>query len=227
MSAAEPSTSPGRHRSWDRRSLASIAGVLGASGAAVFVTTLLVLHVLRPDLGIASDYVSDYANGRYGAWFAVALYAHGLGNLALATGLLLALPHSASSLRGSTLLGIAAVGVLVAATFPTDPSGAQPTTVGTIHRATAAGAFPVEILALVLLAAAFSAAPGWMRWRRLTRQTAGLAALALIWLAVRVASEGAPGIPERILLVTLAIWELAVSLRLCIVRDTPAMLLSA
>ena len=208
MSATEPA----RPRSWDRASLVGTAGVLGALGAVVFLATLLALHVLRPDLGIASDYVSDYANGPYGAWFTVALYAHGGGNLALATGLVLVLAPSRSAVRGSTLLGVAAAGVLVAATFPTDPPGA-PSVAGTIHRAAVTGAFPVEVLALVLLGSAFKSSTGWPGWRRPTWQTAGLAALTLTWFAVAVARDAAPGIPERILLATLAIWELSASVR--------------
>ncbi|MDN5796558.1 MAG: DUF998 domain-containing protein [Intrasporangium sp.] len=210
-------TEPGRPGSWGRASLVGAAGVLGASGAVVFLTTLAALHVLRPDVGIASDYVSDYANGPYGAWFTVALYAHGVGNLALATGLVLTLVPSRSGGTGSALLGVAAAGVLVAATFPTDPPGA-PSVAGTIHRAAVTGAFPIEVLALVLLGSAFKSSTGWPGWRRPTWQTAGLAALTLTWFAVAVARDAAPGIPERILLTTLAIWELSASVRLGRIR---------
>ena len=198
-----------------RTTLARNLGVLGACGAALFVVILVTLHLLRPDLGFASDYVSDYANGPYGGWFAAALLAHGLGNLALATGLGLGVAPSRRGLVGSALLAVAAVGILVAAVFATDPEGALPTTAGRIHSLAAAAAFPVEVVALVLLARAFAAS---RRWSRLTSAAAGVAGLALAWLAVAVARGGAPGIPERTVLAVLAVWELSAAVRLALLR---------
>lgn len=193
------------------RLLGRSAGMVGMAGSALFLVALVALHVLRPDLGIAADYVSDYANGSFGALFATALYAHGIGNLALAAGLALELAPSRRGVTGSLLLAVAAVGIVLAATFPTDPAGAAQTTVGRVHGAAATGAFPVEVLALFLLGGAFTVGG---RWRRATWQVAGIVGLALIWLEVAIIRGGAPGIPERAALVMLAVWELAASVHL-------------
>lgn len=198
----------------DRLALVRSAGIVGVAGAGLFLVALIALHILRPDLGIASDYVSDYANGPYGGLFAAALYAHGLGNLALATGLALEMAPSRRGVTGSILLAVAAVGIVVAATFPTDPAGAVQTMVGRIHGAAATGAFPVEVVALILLGGAFRVRARWSSWRRATWQLAGIAGLALVWLEAAILLGGAPGIPERAALVTLAVWELAASIHL-------------
>lgn len=185
-------------------------GLLGAVGAALFLGVLAALHLLRPDLGAAATLVSDYANGPYGGWFTAALLGHGAGNLALATGLGVWLRPSRPARLGSVLLGVAAVGIAVAAVFRTDRDGAPPTASGEIHAAVATGSFPLEVLALVLLSWGFVAV-GQPVAARLTRGTALLAALALGWLVVAMARQEMAGVPERIVLMGLAVWELSAS----------------
>jgi len=183
-------------------------GLVGAVGAALFLGVLTVLHVLRPDLGAVTAFVSDYANGRYGGLFTAALLVHGLGNVALAVSLALRLGPSRVGRLGSVLLGTAALGIVAAAVFPTDPVGAARTSTGAIHGAVASAAFPVEVLGLVLLASAFAAA-GQRLAAYLTRGTALLAALALGWLVVAMARQSMAGAPERVVLVSLTLWELS------------------
>ncbi len=214
MTTTEAATS----RSSDRLTLVRSAGMVGATGSGLFLAALIALHILRPDLGIASNYVSDYANGPYGGLFTAAVYAHGIANLALAAGLALEMKASRLGVMGSVLLGAAAVGIVLAATFPTDPAGAAQTTVGRIHGAAATGTFPVEVAALIVLGGAFAVDLEGLRWRRATWQLAGMAGLALVWLEVAIVRGGEPGIPERAALAVLTVWELAASVHLIRVR---------
>ena len=183
-------------------------GLAGTAGAALFLAVLAALHVLRPDLGVASAMVSDYANGPYGGWFTAALVGHGAGNLALAAGLGIRLAPSRLGRLGSILLGVAAAGVLAAAVFPTDPDGAPRTTTGAIHGAVATGSFPLEVVALLLLARALARTAEPVA-ARLTGGLAALAGLALGWLGVALSRQDPAGVPERLVLVSLAVWELS------------------
>jgi len=186
-------------------------GLAGTAGAALFLAVLAALHVLRPDLGIASAMVSDYANGRYGGWFTAALVGHGAGNVALAAGLGIRLAPSRLGRLGSIVLGVAATGVLAAAVFPTDPEGAPRTTTGAIHGAVATGSFPLEVVALLLLAWALARTAEPVA-ARLTGGLAALAGLALGWLGVALSRQDPAGVPERLVLVSLAVWELSAAL---------------
>jgi hypothetical membrane protein len=156
-----------------------------------------------PSIGISRNYVSEYANGPYGQVFDLALLVHGFGNLAIAGGFFF-IAESRTAKAGATLFGLAAIGILVAGIFPTDEMGSDPTTNGIIHAAAAFLAFPVETMALALLALAFTWQPRWESFARPTIAASLLSAAFLLWLLFAIE----PGLPERASFLVLMAWEI-------------------
>jgi hypothetical membrane protein len=186
-------------------------------GVLVFWATQVALHVLRSDLSVVYDYVSDYANGPWGALFTVGTMVHGVGNLAIAAGLGYALaPVRAvyAARAGVGLFVVASLGLIVAAIFPTDPAGAPQTVTGLVHGLAASGSFALELVALVLLAVAFSADAVWHSYLRVSLAITVAAGIMLAWLQVAINREWPPGLPERSALLIFTGWEFATAVLL-------------
>lgn len=198
----------------DGASLIRRCGRFGLIGVLVFWGGQTALHVLRTDLSVVNDYVSDYANGSWGPLFTVATLVHGVGNLAIAAGLGYTLGSARVARAGVLLFTVAALGLFVAAIFPTDPADASQTVTGLIHRVAATGSFAVELVALTLLGLAFRANAAWRRYLRLSRTLTLVAAIMLAWLLVAILAEWPPGLPERAALLTFTVWEFATALLL-------------
>lgn len=195
---------------WARR-----CGTVGLVGVLVFWAGQAALHALRTDLSVVNDYVSDYANGPGGSLFTVSTLVHGVGNLAIAAGLGYALGRRNRAARAGVLLfALAAIGLLVAATFPTDSADAPQTVTGLVHRVAATGSFAVELAALALLALAFRADAAWRDYLNLSLALTMVAAIMLAWLLVAIGAEWPPGLPERAALLSFTVWELTTAVLL-------------
>lgn len=180
-----------------------VAALAAAVGASAFLATLVGIDLASSERA-ASTLVSDMANGPYGTVFTAAVLMHGVANLGLAwvlAGILRPLPLTRI---GALLVAIAALGIVTAAVFPTDPPGTDVTPAGSIHLAAASLSFTIEPIALLLLARAVTFAP---RWSRLTTASALLAIGGLVALLWQQRMGLVPGGPERVVLVTLATWE--------------------
>lgn len=182
-------------------------GTVGLIGVVVFWGGQAALHVLRTDLRVVNDYVSDYANGAWGPLITVATLVHGVGNLAIAAGLGYALARDRTARAGVLLFAVAALGLFVAALFPTDPAGAAQTITGLVHRVAATGSFAVELAALALLGLAFRADAVWKSYFRLSLGLTVVAAVMLAWLQVTILVGWPPGLAERAALLTFTVWE--------------------
>jgi len=183
-------------------------------GVLVFWGGQVALHVVRPELSVVNEYVSDYANGPWGPLFTVATLVHGVGNLAIAAGLVFALRPKGAARAGVVLFAIAALGLFVAAVFPTDPTDAPQTVTGLVHRVAATGSFAVELVALALFGLASRVDAAWRSHLRLSLVFAVVAAFMLAWLLVAIRAEWAPGLAERAALLTFTVWEFRTAVRL-------------
>ncbi len=110
-------------------------------GVTYFVVIIVALHFLRPDHNPIQRPTSEYAVGPYGWLMTTAFFSMSVATFALVIGLFQGVPPSARSRIGLVLLGIWAVGVLIAMSFPIDLEGAPPTIAGTIHRINGSLAF--------------------------------------------------------------------------------------
>lgn len=183
-------------------------------GVLVFWGGQVALHVVRTDLSIVNDYVSDYANGPWGPLFTISTLVHGVGNLATAAGLGYALGRERVSRAGVVLFAVAALGLLVAAIFPTGPPDAPQTVTSLVHGVAATGSFTVELAALALFGLASRVDAAWRRYLKLSLGFTLVAAFMLAWLLVAIRAGWAPGLAERAALLTFTVWEFRTALLL-------------
>ncbi|WP_444855752.1 DUF998 domain-containing protein [Sphingosinicella sp.] len=154
------------------------------------LVTLLVLHVVRPDLAPSRHMVSEYALGPSN-WL-TALYF-----LLLATGcaaLLIALLSAVRTTGGRIglgFLGCAAVGLVLAALFPMDPVGTLPdngTTSGMMHGVAGALGMPTLIIASLILSYGLRRHPLWTAYARPLLIFAHLSWVSSVLMAVLIAT---------------------------------------
>ena len=178
------------------------------------VMALLTLHLLRPDYAPATNFISNYAVGRYGWVMTTWFLAMSCGLLMLAAGLHTHGLRSIPARLGTFLLVIAAIGLVVSAIFPTDAPGAPSTQTGAIHDMSFLVNVGSMFLASILLSASFGTHPAWRSYRR----TAWLlTSLILIGFVVQFLTlhKGMPyGLANRFFVAVLFAWLFALSFRL-------------
>src|SRR5215204_6798797 len=197
-----------------RTQLARIATV-AIVGVAYFVVIIVVLHFLRADLNPIRRPTSEYAVGPYGFLMTSAFFSMSLASFALVIGLHQGISQRARSQVGLGLLGIWAVGVLIAMSFPIDPEGAPQTISGTIHRINGPLAFLSLTAGTILVSRRFKQDGLW----RPIHRTAVI--LSLVMLAAFIANflniataSGFAGLCQRIFLVAFVTWFLLTAARL-------------
>lgn len=199
-----------------------VVGRFGVLAALAFAGVVVALHWIRPDISFVENYVSEYAIGPWGAAFSASSFVHGIGNLAVATGIWKVMHRSPIGQLGAALFGISALGVLVASVFSTDPKAAEATLSGEIHQFAAFSSFAVEAVALLLLAVAFWRLEEWRSFASLTVMLMALGSVSLVALSLFRATGMSPGIAERIALAAFVSWEMVVALRLARYRSHPS-----
>ncbi|MFS8086691.1 MAG: DUF998 domain-containing protein [Acidobacteriota bacterium] len=178
------------------------------------VLALLLLHVLRPDYAPAKYMISDYANGRYGWVMTTCFLAMGCGCLMLLLGLARSGPSSVAARLGKVLLGIASIGMVGAAIFPTDPEGAPLSRSGYIHGISFLPNVGSIILATVLLSVSFGSQQRWRAYRRTAVTLASFVVLAFVLQFLTLVWRAAPGLANRLFITVLLAWLLTTSIRL-------------
>jgi hypothetical protein len=197
-----------------RTQLARVAK-LAIVGIAYFALIIVALHFLRPDLNPLSRPTSEYAVGPYGFLMTSAFFSMSLASFALVIGLYQGVSQRARSRIGLALLGIWAVGVLIAMIFPIDPEGAPQTISGTIHRING----PVTFLSLtagtILVSRRFKQDEKWRPFHR------SALILSLVMLAVFIATfvniatgSAFAGLCQRIFLAAFVTWFFLTATRL-------------
>jgi lysylphosphatidylglycerol synthetase-like protein (DUF2156 family) len=171
-------------------------GRAGRIGATAFAGSLSLLHLAATGaIDWPRHYVSDFTNEPLGWVFVFGALVHGLGNLCLTLGLYRCLSCGWPRDGVVALFGLAATGVVIAGVFPPNLGGAATSLAGKVHFAATALSSPVELVAVLLFAAAFR------RHRTGTSQRLTLvAALGLAGFFVAVWFDQLPGLAERLAL---------------------------
>ena len=203
-------TSPDAVRS---RSAAFLA-LLAIVGMAYYLVSVVAAHLLRPDVHPVSDPVSYYAVGPYGFFISLAIFALGVGSLALTLGLHLEIAPSGRTRVGLLLLALYGDGQLGVALFSIDAEGAQSTTTGIIHNIAGNISFFCFPPAAILLSSGMGKDE---RWRSLRRPALVLSVVVLVGAILVMVSAnvvGGFGIAQRLFLLTTVVWMLLAAIGL-------------
>ena len=207
------------------------AALLSFAGAATFVVLLAALHFIKPSLDPSWHFISEYAIGEYG-WIMV------LAFLSLALSFATLFVAIRSQLRtivgriGLVLLLVSALGLIIAATFTTDPitvSKDAVTTEGILHNlgGTLGIAMP---FAAGLIGWKLARNPAWSSAKRPLLWATGLALVAFVVsfvsLGVMVSQSGGKfgpdvlvGWPNRFEILAYSVWLMVVARQAIRVRS--------
>ncbi|MCQ6563483.1 DUF998 domain-containing protein [Paenibacillus mendelii] len=184
-------------------------------GLTLFAVSILLLHVLQPDITFLYDAMSYYVFGSGGWLLPASLVSLGLGSLTLSLGLARRV-RGTRAIAGISCLALWGVCLLVSAVFPTDPKGSwdqPPSTSGMIHFMAANLAFVSLTIAALILARELSKDSRWMPVKRGMVWMAVLTAASFLLLMLSIvsifASSGAPlyfGLTERLFFLMGAGW---------------------
>lgn len=126
-----------------------------------FVVVVALLPFFHPGYSSVDDPISRLLLGPYGFVLSGALFAAGLGSLAIAIGIRQTTRGSGGSLLGSVLIGLWAVGVALAGIVFTDAEG-NPTAIAlALHGAAVGLAFVSALAGILLLSRVFARDARW------------------------------------------------------------------
>lgn len=191
-----------------------ILGTVGLVGALFFLASIVLLQVVRTDVNWTTHYVSDFVNGPVGWLFVVSALLHGLGNLGLGIGLGQSLGAGKLGPWASGLFVASAIGILVAAVFPTDPADSALTWIGLVHSTAVTASFILELAALFMFAMAFAHVRRWKAHAHADLVLSIAAAAGLSFFFLLLVVEQLPGLGERVALIAFTAWEIWASFRL-------------
>jgi hypothetical protein len=90
------------------------------------VACVVLLHVLRSDLDVVGDRLSEYANGRYGTLMATAFFAVGGAMACLGSAMILTGAASGWWRLAPAGLIVGGLGMVISGIYQTDPTGSGP-----------------------------------------------------------------------------------------------------
>lgn len=189
--------------------------LISSAGVLYFITAVIILHPLRPDLNPVTHAVSNYAVGPFGVLMTSAFFMLALSEFALACGLMRGLVHSRKASASIVLLHLAATGLVVTGLFHSDVNVPRPPASASalIHWTGAGISFLSLMIAIFLLSGCFKHDARWQAVYRLSYAW-GVAIVLALTAYGALAIIDWTGIGERIYIAISILWLLFVSLRL-------------
>jgi hypothetical protein len=175
----------------------------------LFVSLVLLLHLLEPDFDPIETTMSEYALSSHGELMIAAFIVLSLGIFCLAAGLLLVSNKEREARIPFTLLASAAVSIFLAGAFVVDPPAAGRSLSGTIHDAASMLGFTTLIIAMALWTRRMERIPGWRGYAPISARLTFLA--AILFLAFLLSGTFAGGLVQRAFVATILAWQLHVS----------------
>ena len=166
------------------------AAVVSLAAGGLFTVQLAGLHLVKPELEPTWRFVSEYALGRAG-WMMTCAF------ISLATSLLAAVVatcrhvHTVAGRIGLVILLVAAVGLLIAAGFETDPINTAAdayTQAGRVHLLGAS--LDYSPIGMLLTGWALSRTPRWRSLRRPLMITAGISLALMVGFTATLPHDG-------------------------------------
>jgi hypothetical protein len=184
-------------------------------GISYFVVVIVALHFLRDDLSPMSNPTSLYAVGRYGFLMTTAFFSMSVASFSLLIGLYKRISKPAQSRIGLILLGIWAVGVLVAMLFPLNPEGTEATTTSVIHRINGPLVFLSLSIGAILVSGSFRRDKNWRPFYGTALTLSFTMLLLFIITGINVAlKSGFEGLCQRVFLVVFSTWFILTTMHL-------------
>jgi len=181
---------------------------VSAASLAVFATTAIVLHLLRPELDPVASQMSLYLIGAWGPLLQLAYVALGIGMVALGWALREAHEPAARSAAALLLFALAGMSLSITAYAWMDMPGMDRSLEGLIHGVSAQGAFLFATTGMVVQALGFLRDPHWRRTARWALPWA-LLCFASVW--VLAAWRDAPrGLAQKTVIVLILGWMICV-----------------
>jgi hypothetical protein len=202
------------------------------AATAGFLVLLAVLHVVKDEYSPTWRIISEYEIGANGWIMSVAFLLLALGCAAIAVGLHGHVPTRLGRI-GVGLLGLTALGLVLAAVATTDPITAtsdELTTHGKVHGLGALLGIPGNLLGVTLVTHSLARSERWATARRTLVTTTVVAWLAMAVFAVSMAvmydGEYGPdvkiGWPNRFVIASYCAWTVAAAIHLAKLATPPA-----
>jgi hypothetical protein len=205
------------------------AALLSIAAGLLFALLLGSLHVLEPEFDPTWRFISEYALGNVGWMMHLAFLALAL-SLASAGVAIFAQVRTIVGYLGLAGLGLAAIGILIAAIFKTDPmtaGRAAATFSGTMH--VFGASLDYTPVAALLLSFTLARNPAWRPIRTRLFVAAGVTLVALAAFMVVLPYDGhvGPGVLAglfgRFLLLSYLAWLLPVNVQVIRLRGAPSL----
>jgi len=190
--------------------------ILVATGGTIAVlTTVALLHLLKPELDPASRFISEYAIGQFGWVMKLSFVAWAASCLALSVAVRPAVTNRRGR-AGAWLLAVVGIALILAGIFPQDPVTITPdqaTTSGMMHAFASMVGIPGVPIAALLILAGLPAARRY-RMRIATHATWICLALMIAYLAYAVPRAGGfnptvlAGWMNRLVVASYLAWQL-------------------
>lgn len=203
--------------------LSSLAARAVIGAAALAVTALATVHVLKPDVHPSRNMISLYALGRHGWVMALCFAAFAVASACLFVALVSQVPSLLGGI-GLAFLLLASVGLAMAARFPMDPVSTPPAQMsfsGKMHGVSFLMGVPCQILSVLLLSLALGnratyASPLLLELTAVIWTSLG--AMIAIMLMVGPGKTPNPngpekfvGLPNRLFMVAYGVWLIVVA----------------
>lgn len=182
---------------------------LAMVGVGWWVVTVGLMHVLKPETGIAGHAMSEYAIGRYGWLMTVAFLAVAAGQMAFAVAL--ARGVRPAGRVAPVLFGVAGLESVMEAVFRADGNGPV-TTQGSLHVLFGVTSFLISIIAMFVLVRRFRRDPVWQGFARPTQLWAWASMVTLF--SVPAFGQSHQGIGQRVFVPVLLSWVVTTAARL-------------
>ena len=185
------------------------------AGLGLYLALSVLLFRLRTDCSLLYDAESDYGVGGWSRLMDVAFLVRGGLSAAVILAIGYGLPRHARSDTGAGLLWIWAVASALLAFFPADLEGRPETAAGGVHLILSLAAFLAAPMGQLFLAWRLGADPAWRALRPVLLALPVPAVVAFVLLIrTRFAPHSLDGLWERVFLVCVLGWLLAVALRI-------------
>ena len=199
------------------------------TGVAAFFVVAFTVLLTRPEYDTVGRYISEYAVGPGGRAMRAAFVLLGLASLNLVPGFLRGpgsagteggrgvsggrVPSGGRPARVGWALALWGVAVLVAAAFPVDVQGAEPTATGTVHLVASGVGFAALFAAMGFGVRVFRESEGWRDLARPTRWVAIATPTAFLLEASVFSTLGWVGVGQWLLFGLAGGWILVVGRR--------------